>query len=124
MHCVVIDDSELVRKVFGRMFQRLGFRVNEAGNGKVALDACSADMPDVVLVDLNMPVMDGVTFIRYLRNLPSGDKPKVILCSIEDSAAHISEAMTAGADEYLGKPFDLQLLISKLSALGLNVAAS
>jgi two-component system chemotaxis response regulator CheY len=75
-------------------------------------------MPDVVLLDWNMPVMDGMTFIRRLRGLPGGDKPKVLFCTIETAPERIAEALTAGADDYVMKPFDGAILQSKLSEVG------
>ena len=76
-------------------------------------------MPDAILLDWNMPVMDGFEFLRSLRALPEGRKPKVLFCTTEHDAGQIARAMRAGADEYIMKPFDGQILTSKLEEVGL-----
>ncbi len=75
-------------------------------------------MPDVVLLDWNMPVMDGLTFLRRLRGQPGGDGPKVLFCTIETAPDRIAEALAAGADEYVMKPFDSEIIHSKLAEVG------
>lgn len=116
--CLIVDDSRIIRKVARRIVEGLGFIVDEAGDGSEALAHCSADMPEVVLLDWQMPVMDGMTFIRRLRALPGGAAPKVIFCTIETRADRIAEALAAGADEYVMKPFDGEILQSKLAEAG------
>ena len=76
--CLIVDDSRVIRKVSRHILETLGFAVEEAENGKVALDACAAAMPDVVLLDWNMPVMTGIEFLVHLRKHPGGDGPKVV----------------------------------------------
>ena len=88
--CLVVDDSRVVRKVARRILEAHGFDVAEAGDGQQALDACRASMPDCVLLDWNMPKMDGYDFLRALRRLPSGDRPKVVFCTTENDVAHIA----------------------------------
>jgi len=75
-------------------------------------------MPDMILVDWNMPVMDGLTFLRRLRALPEGGRPKVLFCTIETRPERIAEALAAGADDYVMKPFDGEILQSKLTEVG------
>ena len=84
-----------------------------------ALAWCASAMPDVILLDWNMPVMDGMTFLRQLRGQPDGETPKVLFCTIETDARRIAEALSAGADEYVMKPFDGEILESKLAEVGL-----
>ena len=76
-------------------------------------------MPDAVLLDWNMPVMDGITFLGELRKLDGGLHPKVVFCTTENEIAQISRAIQAGADEYIMKPFDKQILMSKFEEVGL-----
>ncbi len=123
LHCLVIDDSRLIRSIHGRMLAQLGLRVSEAEDGAAALAVCRAEMPDVVLVDWNMPVMDGFTFVQELRRLPGGSRPKVVLCTIESDLEHIQRAVAEGVDEYIMKPFDIGILAVKLAAAGIPVAA-
>ena len=117
-HCLVVDDSAVIRKVARRILEGLSFRISEAEDGEQALAACRADMPDAVLLDWNMPVMDGYEFLRELRRLPTGNAPKVVFCTTENDVAHIREAIEAGADEYVMKPFDHDTLQMKLQLIG------
>lgn len=98
--------------------EELGFDVDEAADGAEALAYCAAATPEVILLDWNMPVMDGLTFLRRLRSQPGGDLPKVLVCTIETNAGRIAEALEAGADEYVMKPFDGEILESKLAEAG------
>ena len=76
-------------------------------------------MPDAVMVDSNMPVMDGLELIRALRGMNGGRSPKVIFCLTEYNLADVARAKRAGADIYLLKPFDKELIEEKLREIGL-----
>jgi two-component system, chemotaxis family, chemotaxis protein CheY len=117
--CLIIDDSRVIRKVARQIFEALQFACEEAENGQLALDICQKKLPDFVLLDWNMPVMDGLQFLQALRKMPGGDKPVVVFCTTENDLAHIQEAMTAGANEYIMKPFDADIIRGKLVHLGL-----
>lgn len=116
--CLIVDDSRIIRKVARRIVEGLGFEVDEAADGAEALAYCTATLPQVVLLDWNMPVMDGISFLKRLRALPGGDRPKVLFCTIETRADRIAEALGAGADDYVMKPFDGQILESKFAEVG------
>lgn len=116
--CLIVDDSRVIRKVSRHILETLGFTVNEAENGKEGLERCAESMPDVILLDWNMPVMTGIEFITQLRQAPGGDKPKVVFCTTENDVSHIREAISAGADEYVMKPFDHETLQIKLQLVG------
>lgn len=116
--CLIVDDSRVIRKVSRHILETLGFTVDEAENGKEGLERCGEAMPDVILLDWNMPVMTGIEFIIQLRRTPGGDKPKVVFCTTENDVAHIREAISAGADEYVMKPFDHETLQIKLQLVG------
>jgi two-component system chemotaxis response regulator CheY len=115
---LIVDDSPVMRKVARRILDGMRFQTSEAEDGKKALSACLSGMPDAILLDWNMPVMDGFEFLRELRKLPGGAAPKVIFCTTENDVAHIARAMHAGADEYIMKPFDKQIVQSKLEGIG------
>jgi two-component system chemotaxis response regulator CheY len=117
--CLIVDDSKVIRMVAKKILQELQFGTVEAEDGKVALDACTQDMPDAVLLDWNMPVMNGIEFLRELRKLPGGDKPVVVFCTTENDIEHIQEAIESGANEYIMKPFDSEILQAKFSQVGL-----
>jgi two-component system chemotaxis response regulator CheY len=116
--CLVVDDSRVVRKVARRILEDLGFEVAEAGDGAEALAWCRTAMPDVVLLDWNMPVMNGLEFLRRLRQEPGGATPRVLFCSVECDLDRIREALEEGADEYIMKPFDGDIVASKLALAG------
>jgi two-component system chemotaxis response regulator CheY len=117
--CLIVDDSKVVRMVARKILEELDFAVSEAADGQQALSACQAGMPDVILLDWNMPVMNGMEFLRALRAAAGGDAPKVVLCTVEHDMAHIEEALDAGANEYIMKPFDSDIVQSKFSQVGL-----
>lgn len=117
--CLVVDDSRVIRKVSRHALEALGFAVREACDGVEALASCDADMPDVILLDWNMPVMSGIDFIKHLRTRDHAEQPKVVFCTTENDVAHIRAAIEAGADEYVMKPFDRETLHIKLQLVGL-----
>lgn len=117
--CLVVDDSRVVRKVARRIAEELGFSCEEAEDGQQAFNACQKAMPDVVLLDWNMPVMSGIEFLEKLRATPGGETPKVVFCTTENDMAHIQRAMMAGANEYIMKPFDRDIVQSKFEQVGL-----
>lgn len=117
--CLIVDDSKVVRMVARKILEELKFETTEAEDGQIALDVCKAELPDAVLLDWNMPVMSGIDFLRELRKLPEGDRPLVVFCTTENDMAHIQEALAAGANEYIMKPFDSEIIETKFSQIGL-----
>jgi two-component system chemotaxis response regulator CheY len=102
-----------------KILEGLNFAIDEAENGQLALDACKRRMPDVVLLDWNMPVMDGLGFLKALRASDGGAKPVVVFCTTENEMERIQEAMIAGANEYIMKPFDRDIIENKFAQVGL-----
>jgi two-component system chemotaxis response regulator CheY len=117
--CLLVDDSRVIRKVARRILESLQFSCAEAADGVEALAYCRAGMPDAVLLDWNMPAMNGIDFLRQLRREPGGDEPIVVFCTTENDVAHIVEALDAGANEYIMKPFDGDIIESKFTLAGL-----
>jgi two-component system chemotaxis response regulator CheY len=117
--CLIVDDSRVIRKVARRILEDLGFDVAEAADGAEALAWCRSTMPEVVLLDWNMPVMNGLEFLRGLRMEPGGKGPKVIFCTVENEVGAIREALESGADEYIMKPFDSEIVAAKFAQAGL-----
>jgi len=116
--CLIVDDSRVVRKVARKILEELGFTCSEVEDGQKAFEACSAAMPEAILLDWNMPVMNGIEFLKKLRAMPGGDAPKVVFCTTENEFAFIQEALNAGANEYIMKPFDSQIVQSKFEQIG------
>ncbi|MCB9996556.1 MAG: response regulator [Rhodospirillales bacterium] len=117
--CLVVDDSRVVRKVIRRIVTDMGFTCTEAEDGKKAIELCEEHMPDVIVLDWNMPVMSGIEFLERLRQAENGNHPKVVFCTTENDVPHIDRAMRAGADEYIMKPFDSGVILSKFIQIGL-----
>ena len=115
----MVDDSRVVRKVSRRILEEIGFDVAEAADGVEALAWCRAAMPAAILLDWNMPQMDGLEFLKQLRREPDGETPVVVFCSVENDVDHISRALEAGATEYIMKPFDSDIIEAKFAEAGL-----
>lgn len=122
--CLIVDDSSVVRKVARRIVEKFGYTVAEAADGTDALDYVTSNpMPEAILLDWNMPKMQGIDFLENLRKLPNGKDPKVVFCTTENDLQKISRALWAGADEYIMKPFDEDILATKFATVGLRCAA-
>jgi len=117
--CLIVDDSKVVRMVARKILEGLNFTISEAENGQLALDACRRQMPDVVLLDWNMPIMDGLGFLKALRASDGGGVPVVVFCTTENEMSRIQEAIVAGANEYIMKPFDRDIIETKFAQVGL-----
>ncbi len=117
---LIVDDSRVVRKVARRILESLNLECREAEDGQFACDSCKEVMPDVILLDWNMPNMSGIEFLIELRTkIDGGDTPKVVFCTTENDMNHIQKAMQAGANEYIMKPFDSEIIESKFKQIGL-----
>ena len=119
MEALVIDDSRAVRMVVGNILRDQGFHVHEAGHGQQGLEQLRAN-PDVslILVDWNMPVMDGLEFIRAVRRERAWNGVRIVMVSTESESEQVQRAMSAGANEYVMKPFTPEVLVAKLALLG------
>lgn len=116
--CLIVDDSRVVRKVSRKIVENLGYDVIEAENGEEALARCKADMPDLILLDWDMPVMTGIEFISRLRALNAPHRAKAVFCTSKGDTHDIYRGIDAGADEYVTKPFDEASLKAKLEKIG------
>jgi two-component system chemotaxis response regulator CheY len=114
----VVDDSRVIRKITRQIVERVGYDVTEAENGAEALQRCQVDMPDLVMLDWDMPVMSGIDFVAALRRLEGGFRPKVVFCTSKGASLDVHKAFEAGADEYVVKPFDRETLEAKLQRIG------
>jgi two-component system, chemotaxis family, chemotaxis protein CheY len=128
VRALVVDDSRATRSILRRMLESIGFEVEQAENGRVALDLLCAsvpyDVPDLALVDWNMPVMDGIELIEAIRQMPDFDGLKVIMCTTETEISQMSLALLSGANEYVTKPFTADTILDKMIAIGMPVESA
>jgi two-component system chemotaxis response regulator CheY len=116
---LIVDDSGVIRKITRNLLEKHGFACTEAEDGSVAVDRCKEAMPELVMLDWNMPVMNGPEFLDQLRQMDGGQDPIVIFCTTESDITFIQKALEKGANDYIMKPFDASILDIKLSQLGL-----
>lgn len=112
---LIVDDSVTIRRMVGAALSGAGYIVLEAGNGQDALTSFITQPADVIISDVNMPVMDGVTFVRTLRSTPAGARVPVLMLTTEMDPSVKEQARTAGATAWLRKPCDAPKLLEALS---------
>ena len=119
MRALVVDDSRPIRRIEAEILRDLGFETADACNGKEALALLQASPPtDLVLVDWNMPEMDGLELIKAVRNEERICGTSILMITTETEPEQMLRALTAGADEYLMKPFQKESLVEKLRLIG------
>ncbi len=119
MKALVVDDSRPIRRIEGEILRDLGFETVEAINGLQALERLQEQpLPDLILVDWNMPEMNGLDFIRAVRSESRFAKIVMLMVTTEIETDQMLRALSAGADEYLMKPFQRAGLVDKLRMLG------
>ena len=112
--CLVVDDAYVIRKVARRILEEVGFAVEEAADGGEALKSCLNRAPNVVLLDWNMPAMNGYEFLKKLNQANLPNRPKVIFCTTERGLSNLRGALEEGANGYLVKPFDREAVLNQL----------
>lgn len=119
MRTLIIDDSRTTRTIIARLLRGLGYETFEAGDGLDALALIeSHDPPDIAFVDWNMPEMSGIEFVQSARANPRCNAMRIIMVTSENEIDRVSEALAAGANEFLMKPFSRAALEEKIALLG------
>ncbi len=122
MIALVVDDSRSMRSILARILTQLGAQVSQAGDGKSALALLEVGpLPDIALVDWHMPIMDGLQFVSAVRRRPEWRPMAIMMVSTESDQHHIVQALAAGANEYIMKPFTKDAVQEKLELLGIAV---
>ncbi|MEM7222876.1 MAG: response regulator [Pseudomonadota bacterium] len=116
--CLIVDDSEAVRRVVRGMLESLDVSVEEAPSGAQALAVCKAKAPSAVVLDGRSADRAALDFLRDLRAQEGIDQPAVLFCPLEGESQQVREALDLGANEVLVRPFDRDLLRSKLTLAG------
>ena len=124
MRALIVDDSKFIRQYLRQHLERFGVVCEEAENGSLAVDLLRRDPGfDLMLSDVNMPVMNGLECVRQLRLLELAPRMKVVMVTTEADSSFINQALDFGADEFLMKPFTPQSLREKLLLVGFDLAA-
>ena len=114
---LVVDDSEDMRDLLQRLLQRAGYRVVVAADGQASLTQAKRHQPDLVLMDLSLPDMDGWEAVRHLRKMPEFRTIPIIAVTAHVSPLEAERAMAAGCTAHLGKPFDTRVLLQEVARL-------
>ena len=107
---LLVEDTEDNRQMMGRLLEMSGFRVVEATNGREAVEAAEREHPEIILMDLSLPLIDGLAATRRIRDLPGLKEVPIVAVSAHDTADFHHEALAAGCDAYLTKPIDFSEL--------------
>ena len=122
MRALLVDDSQTTRMLIGRIIKGLGFDILEAADGQQALEQLKKTPVDIVLLDWNMPVMNGLECLKNLRSNNSWCDIKVIMVTTETEIQQVVKAIDCGASEYIMKPFTSDMFEEKLKIIGLDCA--
>lgn len=117
--CLIVDDSDVIRRVARRLLEQMNFEVIEAQDGLQGIESCQARAPHSVLLDWQLPGMNGIEFIQALRSASHHKLPTILYCTTENDSADIARALDAGARAILLKPFDRSSLVAAMAEAGL-----
>lgn len=122
-HCLIVDDSDVIRKITRTILERMGWKVTEAASGTEAIEKCAALQPSLVLLDWQMPEMSGQEVLAKLRSIGLSRRPHVVYCTTENDTDDIMRALTFGAADYVIKPFTREMLQDLVAAVPMSAAA-
>jgi len=117
---VIVDDSKAIRMILCKTLEEVGFEVCQAANGEEALSVFERENGSIslALVDWNMPLMNGLEFVRRLRSDPRYASVRLMMVTTETEVEQMVQALEAGANEYVMKPFTKEIIADKLRLLG------
>lgn len=119
MKCLIADNSKIIRMLLAKIISNLDWDVVEAEDGEEAYEVFQLQSPDLVIMDWRLPIMEGIDVLYKIRDSKNNKQPKVMFCSSVVDIEKIKEALDGGADDYIMKPFDEEIIYSKLAILGL-----
>lgn len=117
--CLIADDSKIIRMILSKIMNGLKYEVIEAEDGEEVVELCETNEPDLIIMDTKLPILDGTDAMYKIREMQRIKQPKIIFCSSVTDAARIREVLYSGADDYIMKPFDEEIILSKLEILNL-----
>ena len=112
--CIVADDSKIMRMLISKIMENFGYSVDEAENGEDLLEQCAKNMPDLIICDWEMPLIDGIDVLLKIRTDKKVKQPVFMFCSYIKDPQVIEQAISAGADDFIMRPFDEDIIASKL----------
>lgn len=115
--CIVADDSKIMRMLISKIMTNFGYDVIEAENGEELLEQCARSMPDTIICDWQLPLVEGIDVLLKIRSDKKIKQPIFIFCSYIKDVNIISQALNAGADDFIMRPFDEDIIASKLRIL-------
>ncbi len=124
MRALIIDDSKSIRTILTEILAGIGFAVEEAANGLEAMALIKKEKVDLALVDWNMPDMNGCEFIQEVRKDNAYKNMRMMMVTTETAINKVAEALEAGADEYIMKPFTREMIIEKLVLMGISISSA
>ena len=116
-HCIVADDSKIMRMLLTKIMENFGCHVDEAETGEDLIEQCALNMPDLIISDWNLPLIDGIDVLTKIRTDTKSKQPIFVFCSFIRKEEIIEQALKAGADDYIMRPFDEDIIASKLKII-------
>ena len=116
---LLVEDTEDNRQMMRKLLEMSGYRVLEATNGEEAVELTTDESPELILMDLSLPIIDGLAATRLIRNLPNGNRLPIVAVSAHDTADFHADALAAGCDAYITKPInypELEEIVERLMA--------
>lgn len=117
--CLIADDSKIIRMVLAKIMSNLSFNVLEAEDGEEVVELCQQNEPELIIMDWNLPLIEGIDVLYKIRSQRGIKQPKIIVCSSTIDIDKIKEAIQGGADDFIIRPFDEDIIFSKLAIMDL-----
>ena len=112
--CLIADDSKTMRMLLIKIMENFGYTVEEAEDGEDLLEQCTADMPDLIISDWNLPLIDGIDVLYKIRSNQNIRQPVFLFCSYIKDTEIIRQALKGGADDFIMRPVDEDIIAQKL----------
>lgn len=115
--CIVADDSKIMRMLLSKIMENFGYTVDEAEDGEDLLEQCAKNMPDLIISDWQLPLIDGIDVLYKIRSDKKVKQPVFMFCSYQKDRDIMEQAVAGGADDFIMRPFDEDIIASKLKMI-------